>query len=352
MLLLRMPQWNWGVEAAASGAIRAVRYAAEPRNESWREGGTVIDSLSVGRIATLACVLEVTAPKPGNVHRGADFEDVTFSDFLISAVAIGGVFDRADLSIGQSVLQAVKQTEAFVGTNTNLGIVLLLAPLVAAVRESVERGQKQLTSDLVAECLRSVTAGEGRLIFDAISVAKPAGLREVAMYDVNQSQGEVDLLAAMKLAADRDSIAKQYTNGMADVFGLGQRLLTQGRGLFEDLNSAIVFVHVAWMAQQPDSLIARKLGLPVAQQATQMAQKAVDVVLESDAFKASQEGQSVGLDEATSNQFWQLVAELDFWLRSDGHLRNPGTTADLVAATLFVGLYNGTLTVPLNDSLG
>ena len=91
-------------------------------------------SLSVGRIATLACVLEVTAPKPGNVHRGADFEDVTFSDFLISAIAIGEVFDRPHLSVGQTVLQAVQQTAALVGSNTNLGIVLLLSPLVAAVR--------------------------------------------------------------------------------------------------------------------------------------------------------------------------------------------------------------------------
>ena len=132
---------------------------------------------------------------------------------------------------------------------------------------------------------------------------------------------------------------------------MGQRLLAQGRGLFEDLNSAIVFAHVAWMAQQPDSLIARKLGLSMTQQAAQMAQK-VDVVFESDAFKSSQEGQAVRLDETTSNQFWRLVADLDFWLRSDGHLRNPGTTADLIAATLFVALYNGTLAVPLIGSLG
>ena len=343
-----MPQWKWGVEAAEGRAFGAVRYAAEPRNES----GTMMDSLSVGRVATLACILEVTAPKPGNVHRGADFEDVTFSDFLISAVAIGEVFDRADLSIGQSVLQAVKQTQAFVGTNTNLGIVLLLAPLVVAAREAAEREQKQLTSELVSECLGAVTSGDGRMVFDAIAIAKPAGLGMAPMCDVNQSQGEVDLLAAMELAADRDSIAKQYTNGMADVFEVGQRLLAQGRGLFKDLNSAIVFVHVAWMAQQPDSLIARKLGLPVAKQASQMAQKAVDVVFESDAFKARQKDQSVGLDETTLDQFWKLVADLDFWSRSDGHLRNPGTTADLVAATLFVALYNGTLTVPLNDSLG
>jgi len=94
---------------------------------------SISQSLSIGRIATLACVLEVTAPKPGNVHRGADFEDVTFSDFLVSAVAVGEVFDRPGLSVGQYVLQAVQQTEAFVGTNTNLGIALLLSPLVAAV---------------------------------------------------------------------------------------------------------------------------------------------------------------------------------------------------------------------------
>ena len=76
--------------------------------------------------------MEVTSPKPGNVHRGADFEDVTSSDFLINAVAVGEVFDRNSLSIGQTVLQVVQHTEALVGINTNLGMVVLLALLVAA----------------------------------------------------------------------------------------------------------------------------------------------------------------------------------------------------------------------------
>ena len=114
-------------------------------------------SLSIGRLATLACVLEVTAAKPGNVHRGADFEDVTFSDFLVSAVVIGEVFDRSDLSIGQSILQAVENTQAFVGTNTNLGMILLLGPLVDAARKAKTSGSGQiknpLTSELVAESL-------------------------------------------------------------------------------------------------------------------------------------------------------------------------------------------------------
>ena len=295
---------------------------------------SICKSLSIGRIATLACVLEVTAPKPGNVHRGADFEDVTFSDFLVSAIAIGEVFDRPGLSFGQYVLQAVQQTETFVGTNTNLGIVLLLSPLIAAARLGAERGQKQLSSDLVAECLRAATPADGRDVFEAIALAKPGGLGTVSMFDVNANQGDVDLMTAMELAADRDSIAKQYTSGLADVFGIGQRLLAQGRSLFEDLNSAIVFCHVAWMAHQPDSLIQRKLGLPVAQQAQRMAQKTIDLL-------QGKQDKQARLDDTSVELFWRSAADLDFWLRSDGHQRNPGTTADLIAATLFVAIYNG-----------
>ena len=209
-------------------------------------------------------------------------------------------------------------------------------------------GQQQLTSEMVAECLDATSPADGGAIFKAIALTKPGGLGDSIRLDVNSLQGEVDLMVAMELGADRDSIAKQYTNGLADVFGIGQQLLSQGRALFGDLNSAIVYCHVAWMAHQPDSLIQRKLGLPIAQQAQQMAQKAIDVVSGSSAYRGAGEGKASQLDETTLEQFWRSVADLDFWLRSDGHRRNPGTTADLIAATLFVAIYNGTLSFPLN----
>ena len=299
----------------------------------------------------MACMLEVTAPKPGNVHRGADFEDVTFSDFLISGIAIGEVFDRPVRSVGQYVLQAVKQTKEFVGTNTNLGIVLLISPLVVAARIGAARGQQQLTSQQVAKCLQATGASDGRAVFEAIAMAEPGGLGKAPIFDVNSNPDEIDLMAAMKLASDRDSIAKQYVSGLADVFGIGQRLLSQGRILFKDLNSAIVFCHVAWMAHQPDSLIQRKLGLPAAQQAQQMAQKTIEKVTASQAYRDVLEGKQSRLDETSAELFWRSVADLDFWLRSDGHRRNPGTTADLIAASLFVAIYNGTLSEPFNASV-
>ena len=91
-----------------------------------------IGRLSIGKCATLACLWEVTAPKPGNVYRGADFEDLTFADFLTSAVVVGPIVDQCpQLGVGRTVLSAVQATRRTVGTNTNLGTLLLLAPLAA-----------------------------------------------------------------------------------------------------------------------------------------------------------------------------------------------------------------------------
>lgn len=298
-------------------------------------------NLSVGRVATLACLLEVTAPKPGNVHRGADFEDLTFGDFMVSAVVIGEVFDRANLSVGEMVLEAIRTTRNHVGTNTNLGIVLLIAPLVAVLQsQSTAAG---LSRGDAVNCLNELTSEDGQRIYAAIQLAKPGGMGQAVSQDVNDTAGPVNLLAAMKASEGHDSIARQYANGFEDVFGMGQALLRQGQQLFSDLNSAIVFAHVAWMAEQADTLIQRKCGQDVARQAQTMARRAIDAIDLTDS-----EGLPSDSDLTRSHveTFWERVGELDFWLRSDGHRRNPGTTADLIAATLFVAIWNGDLRPP------
>src|SRR5947207_2561543 len=97
--------------------------------------------LSIGQCATLACLLEVTAPKVGNVHRGADFENLTFTDFAVSAVAIGPAMERGEEGVWRAVLESVRATRHLVDTNTNLGMVLLIAPLAAVPRaEPLESG--------------------------------------------------------------------------------------------------------------------------------------------------------------------------------------------------------------------
>lgn len=318
---------------------------------------------TISGLVSLACLLEVSAPKPGNVHRGADFEDVTFGDFVTSAVLLGESL-QADLQrpLGEMVFQAVQRNRAAVGTNTNLGIVLLLAPLAKAIEKA--RGTR-LTSKHISAVLDEVSVADGPRVFAAIRLAKPGGLGTADQLDVNQQGGPVldatgrelspvDLLQAMKLASHRDGIARQYAGGFAEIFEVGVPLVRLGNTHFNTIYEAIVFAHVAWMARAVDTLIERKCGVETALHAKMLAARALDCLPDlkseldrdrgsSSVMRESAEFGSTG--ESELEQFWQAVGTLDFWLRSDGHRRNPGTTADLIAASLMVAIYNEEISI-------
>jgi triphosphoribosyl-dephospho-CoA synthase len=302
---------------------------------------------SIGRLAELACLLEVSASKPGNVHRGADFEDVTFTDFAVSAVALGQAIDECvQCSYGTTVLSVAKRTVAAVNSNTNLGINLLFSAMAkAAATASNSSGQAteeavtatatavtaehQITTDAMRHFLSGLSASDAAQVFEAIRLMNPSGLGEAYENDVRK-QPAGTLLEAMDAAKDRDLVAAQFSNGFADVFEKTMPWILEGRDYFGSLMQGIVLAHVRLMAEVPDSLIARKNGIDLAVQSQLMAQKCVD---------AADQGPTV---------FFEMVSNLDFWLRSDGHKRNPGTTADLIAAGLFAGLLNGKLTPPFN----
>lgn len=279
-------------------------------------------SLSIGQCATLACLLEVTAAKPGNVHRGADFDDATFADFAISAVAIGPAMERAavDGQVGDCVLAAVQATQQLVATNTNLGTVLLLAPLAAVPRDApIHQG--------IQDVLDRLTTRDAALVYDAIRLARPGGLGTAVQHDIDQPPPD-DLLVAMRAAGEHDLVARQYVDRFSLVREVAGRLAAgceRGWTLLE----SIVEAHVWLMSEFPDSLIARKCGAAVADES---AARAAHV---------SRAG-------APGDEAYQLaLADLDFWLRCDGHRRNPGTTADLIAAGLFVGLHASELSPSL-----
>jgi triphosphoribosyl-dephospho-CoA synthase len=276
---------------------------------------------TVGQCATLACVLEATAPKPGNVHRGADFEDLTYPDLVLSGIAIGPEMDRAgQRSLGETVLAAMQATKRVVATNSNLGMVLLLAPLAAAAtcEESLHIG--------VTRVLHGLTRDDARLVYEAIRLAKPGGLGKVETADV--AGGPPDsLIDAMRLAADRDLVARQYAHGFADVFGHVLPVLRDALVCFP-MHQAIVYAYLQVFAKRPDSLIARKCGLETAQRASDHA------------------AQIVASTKPGDDNWHEQLADFDFWLRSDGHRRNPGTTADLITAGLFVTLWEGALQPP------
>jgi triphosphoribosyl-dephospho-CoA synthase len=270
----------------------------------------------------LACLLEASLPKPGNVHRGADFEDLSLYDFQASAVAIGPAMDQAAAvgRLGQTVLRAIESTRAVVRTNTNLGMVLLLAPLACVPREEpLETG--------LARIYGALTPDDSHAVYRAIRMAQPGGLGKVQQMDL-ADRPPPDLLAAMASAAERDLIARQYTNRFQDLFSTCVPWLRDGLGGGLGLAETVAHTHVRLMHRFPDSLIARKCGLDVAAAAAARAGKVLDCGGPAD------------------ESYRAAVADLDFWLRSDGHRRNPGTTADFVAAGLFVLLRNGLLRGP------
>ena len=274
---------------------------------------------SIGECVQFACILEATARKPGNVTRFHDFSDLTYLDFLLSAAVSAPVFDRvAELGVGRTVLEAVRATRRVVKTNTNLGIMLLLAPL-AAVRESMTRTK-------IEAILDTLTVDDSCQVFEAIQLANPGGLGDAPKQDV-RGEPTLPLRQVMALAADRDLIARQYANGYREVFEIGVPALGQA-----PLEKATIRCHLKFLAAVEDTHIARRCGQDVAAEAKRRAGE----VLAS--------GWPDSLDGKTA------LDEFDAWLRADGHRRNPGSIADLVAASLFVALRSGRITFPIGFS--
>jgi triphosphoribosyl-dephospho-CoA synthase len=270
--------------------------------------------------AVLACLLEATARKPGNVHPEASFADLTYGDFVRSAYLIAPSFEReADWTTGRIVLDAVGRTQREVGRNTNLGIVLLLAPLACVP-------SNRALGDGIGDVLMGLTQEDAALVYAAIRLSNPGGLGQVDREDV-ASTPSVTLREAMCLAADRDRIAAQYATGFSTVLAGADRLANGGR--FPDRwEEAVIGLHLWLMAEFPDTLIARKCGRETAEESSRRARGVLAA------------GWPAGESAA------QQMSELDSWLRADGNRRNPGTTADLVAACLFTAFRDGRVAPP------
>src|SRR5262245_36066558 len=160
-------------------------------------------ALCIQHCAKLACILEATARKPGNVNPQASFADLDYVDFVRNALVLGSVIGVSrTYGVGPTVRLSVATCREHVPTNANLGMVLLLVPLAAVPpAQSLEEG--------VLDVLGRLTMSDARLVYEAIRSAQPGGLGRVDEQDVAH-EPTIDLVSAMRLAADRDLIARQY----------------------------------------------------------------------------------------------------------------------------------------------
>lgn len=261
-----------------------------------------------------ACALEAVAPKFGNVHPSAAFADLKAADFLTAGAELASVIaSHPEWPVGRTILDAVRRCREATGTNVNLGIALLIVPIVQAERMAEETARP--VREGMRRVLDQLTPEDGQHVFAAIRLAQPGGLGRVERMDVTHP-GPVDLPAAMAEAADRDLIALQYSTAFAMLYDAVVPVLREAIGRSRDVLVGIREAQLQLLGTTADSLIARKCGRDVAAEARAMA---------AQLLRLPQGPQRI----AAEDQF-------DRWLRGDGHRRNPGTTADLIAAGLYV----------------
>lgn len=305
----------------------------------------VVTAADVAAAAQLACLLEASAPKPGNVSPGRHFADARYEDFLASAVAIGGpIAEAGTRPVGETVRLAVEATARWTRSNTNLGIVLLLAPLARAAvgsdplhaathgvrppdtrrltgSDPQTRGDSRLR-EAVRGVLDATTVDDAREVYAAIRLASPGGLGRAESQDV-AGEPDVTLLEAMRLAAHRDGIAREYATAFETIFASGAPVLARARRDGLAWNDAVVETFLTLLAAAPDSHVARRAGAAIAAGVSQRAATALAA-----GGVRTPEGR-------------HAIEEMDRALRSTDNTANPGTTADLTAAAVFVVLLDG-----------
>jgi len=304
----------------------------------------------VSRCLQLAILLEVSAyPKPGNVHRTADFQETEYEHFLASAVALAPHFRHASeqgvrvfskkitlkqIEIGKNIRNAQVDVMAWQhGGNTLLGSIILLIPMATAagltLTENTLFSINKFRTNLKS-VVESTTAQDTANVYDAITMAQPGGLGKAAEFDVTDVKSKqkileegVSLLEVFKISSSWDSISAEWINNYRITFDIGYPFFMRQLKETKDVNVATVHTYLKVLSEVPDTLISRKAG----------ADKAKWV-----SVQAKQILEAGGL---TTQRGRNRLLKLDRKLHDPAHKLNPGTTADITSATLAVAILNG-----------
>jgi len=303
----------------------------------------------VSECLQLAVLLEVSAyPKPGNVHRTADFEGTRYEHFLASAIAVGPHFKHAakqglsvhdekigldNIGVGETIKEAVVDMSAWQhGGNTILGSIILLVPIAAAAGITLAEDEfsiQKLRRNMKA-VVESTTPEDAVNVYEAISIAQPGGLGKAPKLDVTDAASrkkiikeKVSLYEVFKISAPWDSISSEWVNDYRITFNIGYPFFIQQLEETNDINTATVHTFLKILSKVPDTLIARKKGISNAQEVSAQAKNVLEVG---------------GL---TTTEGRDRLLKFDAKLRASAHLLNPGTTADIISAVLALAILNG-----------
>ena len=258
-----------------------------------------------------ACLAELDAPKPGNVHRFAAGHGMEVEDFVRSAEASAAPIAARGVPIGIRVRSAVDATLRGGRSEHQSRHHPPVRPAGGG------RGDPDLAlRPALAKVLDRLDREDAADVFSAIAAANPGGLGRTPRHDVH-APATVTLRQAMADAAERDRIARQYVTDYEDIFLLGLPALDTARRRQREAHWSTLAVYLTFLATIPDTHILRKFDAAIAEEIRR------DAADWRAAFAAARDPQEI----ADGLLSW------DASLKSRGI--NPGTSADLTVATLF-----------------
>ncbi|QSW98901.1 triphosphoribosyl-dephospho-CoA synthase [Haloterrigena alkaliphila] len=273
------------------------------------------------RNAELALLLEVAGtPKPGNVDRHRDLEDLRFEHFLAGAVGAREGLELAGdgAAVGAAFERAVAGMAEQGGGNTQFGSLLLLVPLVRAAREELA----QPTVEAVCEDTTVADAADFYRAFDRVDVFVGDPPADMEPLDVRRGSDAVPaledrgltLLDVMERSVPGDDVAREWVTGFERSFAAAERLADADPDAPVTKRTAAVFLSL--LADRPDTLVATRSGEAVAREVSDRAAE----LLERDALETDPDAVETFADDLVARGV------------------NPGTTADVTAAGLFIAL--------------
>jgi len=301
----------------------------------------------ISRCLELAILLEVSGyPKPGNVHRTADFPETRYEHFLASAVAVVPAFRRAaaqgikvsdkeiapeEIGLGSAIKDAVERMlESQSGGNTLLGAIIMLVPIAAAAGMTGDNVSLSELRRNLKTVVEASTPDDAIAVYDAIALVNPGGLNSSKKLDVRDPDSKrkileegITLLDTFKIASSYDSVAAEWTNNYPITFDIGYPYLVNQLKETGDINTSTVNTFLKILAEVPDTFISRKVGQTKAENISAEAAK----VLEAGGL-ATEKGK-------------KLLMEFDAKLRDPKHNLSPGTTADITEAVLAIHNLSG-----------
>ena len=281
-----------------------------------------MNSFDIMKASQIACCLEVSSFKPGNVHRNKDYDDIKYHHFLNSGVAFGDIIYKASkdpLNIGQYIKLAVIESKKWSPSNANLGIIMLHTPIATTTGQMEEFNINTLKKE-IKNTVKNTTTDDAIAVYDAIEIAMPninppKEGPDAQKNDAKQELREKNLTLydVFKISSSWDSISYEWTKGFNISFE-GYNLLNKYYKQYNNINLATTKTFLNILSNYPDTLIARKKDENTSKMVSNKAK------------------------EVLNNFNEESLLKFDKFLSNEGNKLNPGTTADLIASSLMIFL--------------